>query len=234
MSPDATPTFDRSAGSERSGPAKAGLLLGCWSVILGAVLACGWLITHRLTGSVGEVDGDLARWLADRRTATLSDVADIGRLCGDTLICDCVAVAVAVGSAIWKRSWLPALFMVVVGIGVYGIYLPAVTLVHRQRPPVPILDPGLVPDHSFPSGHVGTAIMLYGGIVVLTWTYAGAARWWVTPLLLLPLFVLVSRLYQGAHYLSDALTSLAFASAWLVVVSRVLLRGQSTAASRGR
>ena len=31
-----------------------------------------------------------------------------------------------------------------------------------------ILDPGLVPDHSYPSGHMATAILVYGGI----------ALWW--------------------------------------------------------
>jgi uncharacterized protein (TIGR00106 family) len=82
--------------------------------------------------------------------------------------------------------------VVVAAVGVYAIYLLAVTVDPRPRPPVTILDPGLVPTHSFPSGQVGTAVVLYGCVVVLTWTYAHAARWWVTPLLVLPLVVLVA------------------------------------------
>ena len=34
-------------------------------------------------------------------------------------------------------------------------------LITRDRPPVEILDPGLVPDHSFPSGHVATSVVVY-------------------------------------------------------------------------
>ena len=42
-------------------------------------------------------------------------------------------------------------------------------------------------------------------------------------LLLLPLGTLVSRLYLGAHHLTDALTSVVYASVWLLVVAGVLL-----------
>ena len=80
-----------------------------------------------------------------------------------------------------------------------------------------------MPDHSFPSGHVAAATGLYGLMVVLVWTYARAARWWVLPLLVLPLLVGVARLYEGAHFLSDALTSLLLASAWLAVTTTTLL-----------
>ncbi len=199
-------------------------LLGWWIVLLGLVLGWGLLLTHSLSGSLGRMDDDLARWIADRRTPGLDGLADIGTMLGDTLIGLCAAVAVAIGFSVWRRSVRPGVFVVTVGLGIYGIYLIAVSVVPRQRPPVKILDPGLVPDHSFPSGHVGTSIMLWGCIVVLTWTYAGAARRWITPLAVLPVVVLVARLYQGAHHLTDVLTSLVFASAWLVIVTREILR----------
>lgn len=85
-----------------------------------------------------------------------------------------------------------------------------------------ILDPGLVPDHSFPSGHVATAVVAYAGIFVLTAVYAGSRRV-VAPVLLLPLLVLLSRLYQGAHHLTDVLTSVVYASAWMLVVALLVL-----------
>ena len=92
-----------------------------------------------------------------------------------------------------------------------------------------ILDPGLVPDHSFPSGHVGTATALFGCAVVLVWVYARAARWWAIPLLLLPVVCLLSRLYEGAHHLTDVLTSMAYTSLWIAAVaSLVLMRDRPT------
>ena len=65
--------------------------------------------------------------------------------------------------------------------------------------------------------------MCWAGAVVLVWTYFRAARWLALVLLLLPLGTLLSRLYLGAHHLTDALTSVVYASVWLLVVAAVLL-----------
>jgi len=50
----------------------------------------------------------------------------------------------------------------------------------------------------------------------------GALRW-VWPLFLVPLVVIPSRLYQGAHHPTDVLTSLVFASVWVAVLSHAVL-----------
>jgi undecaprenyl-diphosphatase len=92
---------------------------------------------------------------------------------------------------------------------------------------VKILDPGLVPDHSFPSGHVFTSIVVYVATAVyLTRTVPGARRW-VWPLYLVPLVVIPSRLYQGAHHPTDVMTSLVFAPLWVAVVAHVVLAHSS-------
>jgi membrane-associated phospholipid phosphatase len=95
----------------------------------------------------------------------------------------------------------------------------------RDRPPVKILDAGLVPDHSFPSGHVGTAVAVYGGAALLlaiwlrTHRRAGPAGALVVLLACVPLFVGLSRLYQGAHHLTDVGTSLVYGIVWLLAVA---------------
>lgn len=220
------------AVAQRAWGRTAVLVVTAWLVILGVVVATGWLITHPLESVVGPPDNDLARWFADQRTETLSSVADIGTLLGETIVELIAAPIVALAVVIWTRSIVPAIFVALVTAGVGGIYFVASTVDPRQRPPVRILDPGLVPTHSFPSGHVGTATALYGSIVVLTWTYARAARWWVTPLLGLPLLVLLARLYQGAHHLTDVLTSLLFSAAWLATLTVILLRERSPVTRR--
>jgi undecaprenyl-diphosphatase len=106
-----------------------------------------------------------------------------------------------------------------------GVYFVATLADPRQRPPVRILDTGLVPDHSFPSGHVGTATAVYGAIAVLCWAYARSSRSWAWVLLVLPLLVLLARLYQGAHHLTDVLTSVLYATVWVIVLARLLLTG---------
>lgn len=207
----------------RSRAATAGAVVLAWLVILAAVVGLGRLITHPLRGWVDPWDQAFSRWLAGERTAVLSTSAEAGTLLGETVVGLAVAVAVAAAFALWQRSWLPALFVVAGAAGVGGVYAVATRLDPRPRPPVRILDPGLVADHSFPSGHVGTATAVYGGLAVLTWVYARGARRWLWLLLALPVLVVLARLYQGAHHLTDVLTSLVYASAWILVLARLVL-----------
>ncbi len=219
--------------SARSRRVAAQLALA-WVVILLVVLAVGWLLTHALA----DVDGpenDLSRWFADRRTGTLTSWANALTTPGNTVVALAAGLVLAIGLVTWRRAWSAALLLVLGLGGVYGIYLLAFTLDPRNHPPVEVLDPGLVPDHSFPSGHVAAATVLYGGVAVLVRAYfPGVARWLVPVLLLVPVAVLVSRLYLGAHHLSDTLTSLVFASAWLLVLARLLHPGTPRAATERR
>jgi len=207
----------------RSAASSAVTLVVAWVVILGLVVGFGWLITHSLKGAVNPWDNDISRWFADQRTGVLNEPADIGTLLGETVVGVGVAVVAALAFAIWKRSWRPIIFLALVEAGIGGFYFVATHVDTRQRPPVKILDPGLVADHSFPSGHTATAIIAYGGILVLTAVYARAAVTWVAVVGLVPLFVLLSRLYQGAHHLTDVLTSVVYATAWMLLVARMVL-----------
>lgn len=79
---------------------------------------------------------------------------------------------------------------------------------------------------SFPSGHVASSIVLYGFLAVLIargrvppvkWTAA------LTALLLIG-FVSFSRLYLGAHWMSDVLGSLTLGTAWVALLSFAYLQ----------
>jgi membrane-associated phospholipid phosphatase len=205
----------------------ATLLAVAWLVILLVVVGVGWLLTHPFAGPVGSRENDLSKWIADRRTDSLTSWAHAFTVPGNTVVALCAGLVLAVALVAWRREWSAALLLVLGLGGVYGIYLVAVTLVPRDRPPVDVLDPGLVPDHSFPSGHVAAATVLYGGVAVLvTVLWPALVRWLVPVLVLVPFAVLVSRLYLGAHHLSDTLTSLVFAAAWLLVLTRVIRPGR--------
>jgi undecaprenyl-diphosphatase len=201
----------------------ARILAAAWAALVLAVLAIGWLITGPLEGSVDPWDDSVERSIADGRTSTLDVAAAIGSGIADTIVGVGIAVVVA-GLAAWRlRSWRPVVYFTVLVGGYLALYVIVTHLVTRDRPPVKILDPGLIPDHSFPSGHVATSIVVYGGIAL--WVAAVAPGWrrWTWPLFLAPLVVAPSRLYQGAHHPTDVLTSLVFATVWLLVVSRFLL-----------
>jgi undecaprenyl-diphosphatase len=209
----------------------SGVLVVAWVMIAAAVVAIGYLLTHALKHPVGDPENDLARWFRDRRTPTLTSVANAFTTPGNTPVALGLALLVVIGLVIWGRKWREALFVTLAIGGVYAIYVLGFTLDHRDRPPVKVLDPGLVPNHSFPSGHVAAATVLYGAIAVLLLAYAPAAARWVVPVLvLIPPLVMVSRLYLGAHHFSDTFTSLVFAGAWLFVLTRTLRPGEPTPA----
>ncbi len=213
------------AAASRTPGGIAVLVVLAWVLVLGAVIGIGWVITHPLESTVDPWDDDVSRWFADQRSATLDGPADVGTFLGDTIPAMALFALVAGGVAAWRRSWRPVVFGGLLVAGMGGFYALATRVVPRDRPPVEILDPGLVPDASFPSGHVGTATAVYVGIVLLMGVYAPAARRWAGVLVALPLVVLVARLYQGAHHPTDVLTSLAYASIWLAVLHALVLRG---------
>lgn len=192
-------------------------LVPAFVVILLLVLAVGWLITHPLRSSLA-FDNDLALWLQDHRTSTGNDLTAAGAFIGSTYVFLAGSV-VLTGLLAWRAGRRLAIFAFSATAGVLVIYLAATQLISRNRPPVHILDPGLVPDHSFPSGHTLFATGLYGALLVLLWH---RQRWAACLLALVPPIVAVSRLYEGAHHLTDVLTSLVAAAAWLVVLTRVV------------
>ena len=213
--------------SDRSWKAQAATLVIAWAILFGLVVGVGRLITGPLNDSVRPTDNDLARWFAGERTSSLNEVAESLTLLGETLTVIALATVTAVAVWLWRRDIRQAVFVAVATGGASAIYILAATVDPRPRPPVKLLDPGLDPTASFPSGHVAAATALYGLIVVLVWTYARRARWWVTPLLLCPLLVAVARLYEGAHHLSDVLTSFVYATIWLTVAAVTLLPRES-------
>lgn len=200
-----------------------------WALLLGVVAGLGWLITHPLRREVDPWDNDVSRWFAGERAPALSAAADVGTVLGETVVGVAVALLAGLGFAVWRRSWAPVLLVVLAETGIGLLYAVVTRVDPRQRPPVRILDAGLVPDHSFPSGHVATAVVAYGALFVLLSAYVAGARRWALPLLVLPVVVLLARLYQGAHHLTDVLTSVGYAALWLGVLARGLLPRVSSA-----
>jgi membrane-associated phospholipid phosphatase len=116
----------------------------------------------------------------------------------------------------WR--WVIAVICAVPG----GMLLDALLKVafHRARPTLSTLA-SVLHTYSFPSGHVMAATLLYG--VTAAYLTARLAEWhWrvVAVLMAITLIALVafSRVYLGAHYLSDVLSAAAAGVTWLALV----------------
>jgi membrane-associated phospholipid phosphatase len=135
----------------------------------------------------------------------------------------CVAVVFGL-YLIWRRRfyWLAAFLF-----SVYGGMLLNKILKYAFQRPRPHFDDPLVSltSYSFPSGHTMTATVLYGVLAAYCFTNTQDWRRRVTIILaagFLILLVAFSRVYLGAHYLSDVLGAMAEGMAWLALCLTVV------------
>ncbi len=209
----------------------AALLVATLTVLTAVLVMIGWLITHPLQSTMAH-ESSVNRWFADQRTPGLTSVADLGTFLGQTLTGAVVLVVLGVVFAVWKHTWWPLVFVAVLDAGLGLFYLAGTTVDPRQRPPVHILQPGLVPDHSFPSGHTGTAVGIAAATAALLWAYTRVSAGLLLVLVLIPLWTMLSRLYVGAHHVSDVLIELLVASFWIWTCARLLLPSRTATEPR--
>ena len=208
--------------------------VAAYAVLALVVVGWGWLLTHSLQGSIEGTDDDVSRWFAGQRTSS----ARSGRRRRARCWVRRRSAWPSGQSWPWWRGWrcvacAAVLLVALANAGDGGIYwLGSHAGPARSTARCASSTPGLVPDHSFPSGHVGTAVAVYGGaaLLLVLWLRSrdglgGAGRIVVVVLACVPLFVAVSRLYQGAHHLTDVGTSLVYGTVWLAVLAALLDQG---------
>lgn len=200
-------------------------LVAGFVVLCAATVAVGWLITHPLVGTMRH-ENDVNRWFADHRAGGLTRLADGGTAIGETLVGVIALVVLGLVFAAWKRTWWPLVFVGVLDAGLGLFYLAGTTVDPRRRPPVHILQGGLVGDASFPSGHTGTATAIGGVLAALLWAYTRIAKALLVLLVVVPAYTMLARLYVGAHHVSDVLTAFVYSVLWLLLCARLLLPGR--------
>ena len=141
---------------------------------------------------------------------------------GDSLVVIPVSTAAVLILLAFMR-WRAAAFVLVATAGASAFVGGLKEVIHRPRP-VSIYD-GLA-HYSFPSGHAAMSAVLYGFLAFLL-AYGAPPAWRrIIAFAALSLIVLISfsRVYLGAHWLSDVLAGLAFAAAWVAGLAIVYLR----------
>ncbi|MFB7467496.1 diacylglycerol kinase family protein [Streptomyces sp. NPDC056224] len=196
-----------------------------------AMVTLGLFVTglpagHRLLSAEDRVTNAFAAhrtpW-ADSVSQWLSAVASTQAIVGLTLIC---VVAQLVLRPTARRA--DAVFLGASVAVQSAVFLVVTMCVERPRPDVPRLDDA-PPTSSFPSGHVGASVALYGGLATLVWTRVRGPWRYVAAavLVLVPPAVGLSRMYRGMHHPSDVAGGLVNGVATLLVVGSVFLSGRT-------
>ena len=203
-----------------------GLVLVSFVLVEALLLGLGLLVTQVLArGSLHRQELAFERSVVAHRTVFWDHVTGVGTVLGAT---ETVVALTAVGCLVlaWRGHGprLPV-FLAMAVAGETGLFLLAAGVVHRLRPAIPHLD-GAPPTSSFPSGHTAATIALACGLALgLARTRPGhplrALSWLVA--VLLPAFVLASRLYRGMHWPTDVAASVVFTLAWLLLLLRAVL-----------
>jgi undecaprenyl-diphosphatase len=203
---------------------RASWLLVGGVLVLAVLLGIGWLITQTSGTRAEAVDLGVVRWLAAHRSGGLDVVSAWAADLGATIPVFVLGLVAATLALAALRRWWPVLLLGVGLVGELALFLTTALIVDRPRPPVPHLDAALPPTSSFPSGHTGAAICLYGGVALII--FVSTRSWWrwfaVAVAIALVVTIALARLYRGAHFLTDVLGSVLLALPWLLMVARAV------------
>ncbi|MFG2989507.1 diacylglycerol kinase family protein [Streptomyces sp. NPDC048257] len=206
---------------------RSGLLLLLLPLQAASVAGLGLLVTGPLADRWPlSVEDGVNRALADRRETLATALSDgMSLLAGTESIITLTLVAVLALLLVPRvRQWRQAAFLAGAVAAQSAVFLLVTLVVGRARPDVPHLD-AAPPTSSFPSGHVGAATALFGGLAVLAaGRLRGVRRGLVVGVLLLvPLAVAASRVYRGMHHPSDVVVGLMNGACTLLVMTYALL-----------
>ncbi|MFF3429303.1 diacylglycerol kinase family protein [Streptomyces sp. NPDC002602] len=213
--------------NERGAAARRGGILLLLPVQVALMTGLGLLITVPLAGRwpLSAEDG-VNRALASHRGEPATELSEWLSLLASTqsvigLSLLCVAALLLLPRVAWRRE---AAFLALSVAAQSAVFLLVTLVVERSRPDVPHLDPA-PPTSSFPSGHVGAATALFGGLATIAATRLHGIRrvLAVGALALIPVAVALSRLYRGMHHPSDVLGGLLNGACTLFVVGYALL-----------
>ena len=199
-----------------------GLSLTVGLVVLAGL---GWalgVLTQDVAGHDDWVhfDGPVLRWFVRHREPWLTGVFKVvTNLGNDRLL---LAISLAVAVFVWRRrrTFRPVVFALTTFAGAETLYRLIKDLTDHARPATAFAL-GHFRGSAFPSGHTTMAVAMWGAIALML---SPAVRMWSnrvalwTAAVVIAAVVGVTRLYLGAHWLTDVLAGWTLGAAWLTAV----------------
>jgi membrane-associated phospholipid phosphatase len=187
------------------------------------MVAAAWLF-----GSIAEdvmtadeitiVDVQVAQWFHSHASPSLTRfmlfVTNIHGILGITVFSILFATFLA-----WKRDWYWLLTLVITVSGGMLLNVLLKNIFQRARPSFenPLVS---LTTYSFPSGHASGSTLFYGVLAAYLVYRFPQWRWRILIVVCavaLVMLVGLTRIYLGAHYLSDVLAAIAESCAWLAL-----------------
>lgn len=179
-------------------------------------------------GALTLVDLEIAQWLHAHSTTLLTQCLLVITHLHDPWVLSPVAGIITL-YYIWKKRWYAALSIFLVVQGAMLLNLLAKHAFQRDRPNFddPLVTLGT---YSFPSGHVVASTVFYGTLAALLILQKPALHRavYIFPIAFaMVILVAFSRMYLGAHYLSDVLAALLEVMIWAVYCALNFVLGWS-------
>jgi membrane protein DedA with SNARE-associated domain/membrane-associated phospholipid phosphatase len=203
---------------------------GFWltfTVAAGAL--AGWAFGGLIQDVVGHDDTVLAdphvtAWVIAHRTGWLTSALSVFTWLGSTAFIIPLGLAAGLYFLFRRRTWRPLALLAAAIAGAIGLYDIVKPLVGRPRPPAAIWI-GHYTGAAFPSGHATQSAAFYAMLAIVLGaglSMRGRAILWSAAALVV-LLVGASRIYLGAHWLTDVLAGYALGTTWVAIVVAVLL-----------
>lgn len=200
---------------------------GALALFAGILIAASWALMGVLEDvfthdALMRADGSIYQLLQGLRTPAGDAVMIALTELGDAAVM-LPLIAIVLGWLLWSRSWRAAAYwLAAVAVG-GGLTLALKAGFHLPRPAPLYEGPFRL---AFPSGHAAMSVVVYGflGVLIGRGVSPRARVALASTALLLVALIAFSRLYLGAHWLSDVLGGLAFGTAWVALLALAYLR----------
>jgi len=191
-----------------------------------------YVVSHKHSA---QLDTHVTAWVVAHRAGWLTGIMRVVTWVGSTAVI--IPLGLIVGGWFVRRrhEWRPLILLTAAVAGAVALYDIIKHLVGRPRPPQAIWI-GHFPAAAFPSGHATQTVAFYSVLALILGTGRSPrvklALW--SAAVLVALVVGFSRIYLGAHWLTDVLGGYALGTFWAAVVVIVMLIASAREARGGR
>jgi len=173
-----------------------------------------WLVSQP---GIPPIDAAATAFLHGLASPTLEALMDAATFVGSSPVLAAV-VGLTVVLLLARGRRMEAIFIAVALVGTLALNDTLKLLVQRPRPGFDWA--GVWPETGFPSGHSMNSFVVYLAIALVIWRLGGRRAGMVALVLAIVLAVSVgiSRIYLGAHWLSDVIGGYLAGALWLLIL----------------